>query len=131
CAKAVAANGLTTITMCSTASDIGCMMHPGAVVGDHAACVLLRSASGPADHFGDEILTACRGHAMVGLVAYWVCIQAGINHDPVDEIINQGGDAIDTAEPIVQGGCVLHSHLCSSSFRFPRLVLAPIDWIFK
>src|SRR5262249_8714912 len=64
-------------------------------------------------------------------VYFWVCIQAGINHDPVDEIINHGGDAIDTAEPIVQGGCVLHSHLCSSSFRFPRLVLAPIDWIFK
>src|SRR5262249_52629832 len=27
----------------------------------------------------------------------------GINHDPVDEIINPGGDAIDSAEPVVQG----------------------------
>jgi hypothetical protein len=54
---------------------------------------------------------------MVSLVDYWVCIQAGINHDPVDEIINHGGDAIDTAEPVVQGGLViLHSHLCSSCF---------------
>src|SRR6516162_3860399 len=39
-----------------------------------AACILLRSAGGPADHFGDEVLEPCRGNAMVGLVYLWVCI---------------------------------------------------------
>jgi hypothetical protein len=39
---------------------------------------------------------------MMGLVYLRVRIQAGIDHDPVDEIINDGGDAVDTAEPIVK-----------------------------
>src|SRR5262249_42891884 len=46
----------------------------------------------------------------------WV---VGVNHDPGDEIINHSGDAVDSAEPVVQGGSVLHSHRCS--FGFSRL----------
>src|SRR5262249_54305035 len=37
---------------------------------------------------------------MVGLVDQSVCIQAGINHDQVNEIINLGGAGIDTAKPV-------------------------------
>src|SRR5262249_30303410 len=33
-----------------------------------AACVLLRPVGGPADHFRDEVLKACRGNAMMRLV---------------------------------------------------------------
>ena len=39
-----------------------------------ATGVLLRPAGGPADHFRDEILKACRGNAMMGLVYLWVRI---------------------------------------------------------
>jgi hypothetical protein len=66
------------------------------------ACVLLRPAGGPADHFRDEVLKACRGNAVMRLVYPWVCIQAGIDHDPVDEVIYNGSDAVDTAEAVVK-----------------------------
>jgi hypothetical protein len=56
-----------------------------------AARVRLRPAGSPADHFRDEVLEACRGNAMMGFVYPWVRIQAGINHDPVDEVIHHGG----------------------------------------
>jgi hypothetical protein len=51
-----------------------------------AARVLLRSTSGPADHFRDKILEACRWNAMMSLVYLRICIEAGVDHDPVDEI---------------------------------------------
>ena len=62
----------------------------------------MRPASGPADHFRDEVLKACGGNVMMGLVYAWVRIQARINHDPVDEVIHHGGDAVDTAKPLVK-----------------------------
>jgi hypothetical protein len=42
---------------------------------------------------------------MVGLVHPRVRIQAGVAHDPVDEIIHHGGDAIDASESVVEGSC--------------------------
>ena len=42
----------------------------------------------------------------MGLVYLWVCIQAGIDHDPVDEVVHYGGDAVDTTEPVVERGLV-------------------------
>src|SRR5262249_57516247 len=62
-----------------------------------AARVLWRPAGGPAHHFRDEVLKACRGNAVMRLVDPWVCIQARIEHEPIDEVIYNGGDAIDTA----------------------------------
>ena len=56
---------------------------------------LLRTASRPAKHFRDEVFEAWRRNTMVGLVYPWVCIQARINHDPVDEIIHHRRDAVD------------------------------------
>ena len=47
---------------------------------------------------------------MMGLVYPWVCVQTGIDHDPVDEVIHHGGDAVDTAEPLVKAGRILSSH---------------------
>jgi hypothetical protein len=47
---------------------------------------------------------------MMSLVYAWVRIQARINHDPVDKVIDHRGDAVDTAEPLVKAERVL-SHL--------------------
>src|SRR5215471_4175238 len=47
---------------------------------------------------------------MMGLVHLRVRIQAWINHDPVDEIIHDGGDAVDTAEALIKAGRILSSH---------------------
>src|SRR6267378_2197939 len=47
---------------------------------------------------------------MMGLVYPWICIQARIDHDPVDEVIHHGGDAVHTAEPVVEAGRILSGH---------------------
>src|SRR5262249_30184059 len=44
-----------------------------------------------------------------------ICIQSGIDHDPVDEVIDHGCDAVHTAEPIVEAGRVLGGHRTPSS----------------
>ena len=67
-----------------------------------AACVFLRPTSGPTQHLRDEIFEACRGDAMMRLIYPWVCVEAGIDHDPVDEVIDHCGDAVDTAESFVK-----------------------------
>ena len=48
---------------------------------------------------------------MMGLVYPWVCIQARINHDPVDEVIHHRRDAADATEPVVKAGRILGSHV--------------------
>src|SRR5258706_12344359 len=73
--------------------------------------VLLKATSGPTDHFLDEVLKACRGNAMMGLVYVWVRVQAGIDHDPVDEVVHHCGDAVNAAEPFVEAGMIGDSHL--------------------
>ena len=55
-----------------------------------AARVLLRSAGRPTDHLRNEVFEACRRNAMMGLVYPWVGVQAGIDHDPVDKVVNHG-----------------------------------------
>ena len=47
---------------------------------------------------------------MMGLVYPWICIQARIDHDPVDEVIHHGGDAVHTAEPVLEAGRILSGH---------------------
>src|SRR5215470_7554646 len=82
----MSARVLATIALISACSAVGTAnlskvcwrssrkaSHSDAVIGDvgatphRAACVLLRPACGPAEHFRDEIFEACRGNAMVGL----------------------------------------------------------------
>src|SRR5262249_41924992 len=75
-----------------------------------AAGVLLRSTGSPAEHFRNEVFEACRGNAMMGLVYLWVRVQAGIDHDPIDKVIDHGGDAVDTAEPLVKAGRISDRH---------------------
>jgi hypothetical protein len=60
---------------------------------------------------GVSELKACRGNAVMRLVYPWVCIQAGIDHDPVDEVIYNGSDAVDTAEPVIKARRILGGHL--------------------
>src|SRR5262245_20461260 len=63
-----------------------------------------------AEHFRNEVFEACRGNAMMGLVYPWVRVQAGIDHDPVNKVIDHGGDAIDTAKSLVKAGRILGRH---------------------
>jgi hypothetical protein len=81
-----------------------------------ATRVLLGSAGSPAEHFRNEVFEACRGNAMMGFVYPRVRIQAGIDHDTVDKIIDNGGDAVDTAKALVKAGRIL-SHYRPSSFE--------------
>src|SRR5215831_3299677 len=75
-----------------------------------ATRVFLRPASSPADHLGDEVLESCRRHAMMGLVYSWVGVEAWIDHDPVNEIINHGGDAVDAAESLIKARQTIGIH---------------------
>jgi hypothetical protein len=83
----------------------------------------LRPTAGPADHFRDEILEACGGNTMMGLIYPWVRIKTRIGHDAVDEVIRNGGDAVDTAEPLVKAGRIRisHWHLLYSRFALPHV----------
>ena len=74
------------------------------------ALVLLRPTGSPADHFRDEVFEACRGNAMMGFIYPRVCIQAGIDHDPVNEVVYHRGDAVDTSKPLVEPGHTFGSH---------------------
>jgi hypothetical protein len=47
---------------------------------------------------------------MMSLVYLGICIQAGVDHDAVDEIINYAGDAVNTAQPIVKTRQALCGH---------------------
>ena len=44
---------------------------------------------------------------MVGFINTRVSVQPLIDHEPVDKVIDNGGDVIYAARPIVEGGCVL------------------------
>ena len=52
---------------------------------------------------------------MVGLLHQLVYIERGVDHDQVDKIINHSRNAVDTANPVLQGGRALggHRHFCS------------------
>src|SRR5205823_6533658 len=64
--------------------------------------VFLRPAGRPAKHLRDEIFEACRGNAVMSLIYPWICVESGINHDPVDEVVHHSGDAVDTTKPIIK-----------------------------
>ena len=47
---------------------------------------------------------------MMGFIYPWICIQPGIDHDPVDEVVYHSGNAVDTAEPLIKAGHTSGSH---------------------
>ena len=63
--------------------------------------IFLRAAAGPTDHFGDKIFEAGWWNFVVRLIYSWVGIQAGISHYAVNEIVNDAGNAINSAEAFV------------------------------
>jgi hypothetical protein len=52
---------------------------------------------------------------MMGLVYLRVRIQAGVDHHPVDEVIDHRGNAVDTAEPLIKAASILGSLRLSSA----------------
>src|ERR671917_926859 len=57
---------------------------------------------------------------MVGFIHIRVCIQPWVTHNPIDEVINNGGDVIDASEPIVEGWLRLIVHIFSFPARLPE-----------
>jgi hypothetical protein len=53
---------------------------------------------------------------MMGFVHSWVAIQAWVDHDSVDEVIDDGRDAIYTPKPLIKALLILPSHLMPPSF---------------
>jgi hypothetical protein len=47
---------------------------------------------------------------MVCLVHRWILIQSIIMHDPVDEVVDHGGDVVDTAKPVIERGTRISFH---------------------
>src|SRR6266404_7250602 len=72
-----------------------------------ASGIFLWAAARPADHFGNEILEARWRHLVVGFVHGRIRVQARVRHDPVDQIIDNGGDAINSTEALIEGRFLL------------------------
>ena len=65
--------------------------------------IFLRPAARPANHLGNEIFeTGCR-YFVVGFVHSWVSVQAGIVHDAINQIVDDAGNAVNSAEAFVEG----------------------------
>src|SRR2546430_1788797 len=69
-----------------------------------APSIFLRSAARPAHHLSNEIFEARWRDFMVGFVHGWVGVQPRVSHDAVNEIVNDAGDAVNSAESIVERG---------------------------
>ena len=52
----------------------------------------------------------CGRNAMMRLIYPWVRIQAGIDHDSVNEVVHYRGNAVDTAKSLVKAGITCGSH---------------------
>src|SRR5258707_15274005 len=67
-----------------------------------ASGVFLWAAARPANHLGNEILEARWWHLVVSFVHSRVRVQARVRHDPVDQIIDNGGDTINSTEALIK-----------------------------
>jgi hypothetical protein len=76
----------------------------------HSTRVLLGATGRPADHLGHQELEPCRCHAMVGFVDARVGVQPGIDHDPIDEVIDHGGDVVHATQAVIQRGHLRSLH---------------------
>src|SRR5438093_6369925 len=75
------------------------------------AGILLRATRGPGEHFSHQELEPGWRHAMVRFVHARIRVQARVDHDAVDQVVDDGRDVIDAAQPIVERryGCVWSS----------------------
>ena len=67
-------------------------------------------------------LNPAGGYAMMGLIYLWIGIQARIDHDPVNEVIHHGGDAVDAPKPIIKARRTLRGHHFLPQTTGPRLL---------
>src|SRR5207302_4718585 len=65
---------------------------------------------GPAQHLGNQVFEACRRYFVVRVVDQGIGVEPRIGHHAVDEVIYDGRDAVDTAEPLVKVGRILRGH---------------------
>ena len=56
--------------------------------------IYLRATSCPTEHLRDEVLESWRRDSMVGLIHARVSVQPVVDHDPVDKVIDNGGDVV-------------------------------------
>src|SRR5258707_7687104 len=82
------------------------------------AGVFLRASGGPAQHLGNQVFEACRRYLVVRVVDQGIGVEPRIGHHAVDEVVYDGCDAVDTAEPLVKAGRILRGH-------WHRLLLPP------
>ena len=64
----------------------------------------LRAAGCPTNHFRDEVLEASGRHLVVSFVDCRIRVQTGVGHDPIDQVINNSRNAVDTAEALIERG---------------------------
>src|ERR1700716_2975641 len=74
------------------------------------AGVFLRTSGGPAQHLGNKVFEACRRYLVVRVIDQGIGIEPRIGHHAVDEVVHDGRDAVDTAEPLVKVGRILRGH---------------------
>src|SRR6266566_2025026 len=74
------------------------------------AGVFLRTSGGPAQHLGNQVFEACRRYLVVRVVDQGIGVEPRIGHHTVDEVVYDGRDAVDTAEPLVKVGRILRGH---------------------
>ena len=74
------------------------------------AGVFLRTSGGPAQHLGNQVFEACRRYLVVRVVDQGIGVEPRIGHHAVDEVVYDGRDAVDTAEPLVKVGQILRGH---------------------
>ncbi len=69
-----------------------------------AARVPLRPPARFADLFRHQVLEPRRQHAVMRLIDARIRVQPVVNHDPVDEIVDDGGNVVDAAESLIERG---------------------------
>src|SRR5258708_5084874 len=74
------------------------------------AGVFLRTSGGPAQHLGNKVFEACRRYLVVRVVDQGIGVEPRVGHHTVDEVVYDGRDAVDTAEPLVKVGRILRGH---------------------
>src|SRR5258705_6396560 len=74
------------------------------------AGVFLRTSGGAAQHLGNQVFEACRRYLVVRVVDQGIGVEPRVGHHTVDEVVYDGRDAVDTAEPLVKVGRTLRGH---------------------
>src|SRR5271166_598746 len=71
-------------------------------VEHRAPRVGLRAARRPANLLGDVVLETLGRDAVVRLVDSRVRVQPRVDHDPIDEVVDDDGDGVHASQPLVQ-----------------------------